>query len=338
MLGNDVNIQSIYQQYPCTHSIRHNKTHFKPGYIYLNNRRVLIHKTLQQTADNINKMSSFTNVKAKVLINTKGVERLVLISSRSIINITDPNSIFINLFQQKKIGTGEDKIIQGVGTRTKNYVKINYSSTKAVLIEGLKLSPELKFSSKLSSSAIAALANLPQEKVAPLLNRTRPRSLPILDVPPVNHFALSTAEKQCLRDFTNNIIRIESRLHNRTTWKTSKGQGDNPYNLTTYATKQEKLNAIKTFVANCRDSSSITELLIAAMTKRGKEIWLDNETSTFKKIVKELNSTDTNNITKQLFKRTLKIPENRVNQNFTAGDFNVIQEWLDYENRLQDLV
>jgi hypothetical protein len=329
MLVNNVNIQSPYQPYRGTHSIRRNKTLFKTGDIYLNNRRVCIHTTLGKTANSINKISLFTNVKAKVLRNTKGVERLVLISSKKIINIHDPNRIFYDLFQQKKIGSGEDKIIQGVGTRNKNDVKINYSSTKkAVLKDLLKLTP------KLSSSVIVTLASIPQLEVAP---SKEPIPVPIAHVAPVNRdlgkndFVLSTLEMKELKTFMNTVLNIENKLHNCTNlhpkqFFATKHKTDAHLATTKYSSKAEKVKDMKRVLDDCRDLDSVTNLLILAMTERGKNRTVSTTPSTFKTIVKKLNSKKTNDITKQLFTRALSIQGNQLNHSFVNKDFDIIIE------------
>lgn len=324
MLVNNVNIQSTYQPYPCTHSIHRGKTLFKTGYIYLNNRRVFIHKTLQKTANSLNKISGYTNVKAKVLLNTKGVERLVLISSKRIINIHDPNRIFYDLFRQKKIGSGEDKVIQGVGTKTKNDVKINYSSTKAVLKDVLKFSPIL------SSSVIVTLASIPQIKVAPLLKEPMPVA-PVNRDLEQNDFVLSDAEIKELKTFMAPVLNIENKLHNRTNLHpkqllAKKHKTDAHLATTKYSNKAEKLKAMKLVLDDCRDLDSVTSLLIIAMTERGKNRTVSTTPGTFKTIVEKLNSKKTNDITKQLFTRALSIQENQLNHRFVNKDFDIIIE------------
>ena len=322
MLVNNVNIQSPYQPYTGTHSIRRNKTLFKTGDIYLNNRRVCIHTTLQKTANSINKISLFTNVKAKVLRNTKGVERLVLISSKKIINIHDPNRIFYDLFQQKKIGSGEDKIIQGVGTRNKNDVKINYSSTKKAALKDL-----LKLTPKLSSSVIVTLASIPQIEVAP--------SKEPIPVAPVNRdinqddFVLSDAEINGLKTFMDGILRVESRIWNKTNlsftqWFENPIKTDDHLATTRYENKAKKLQDMRLTLENCRNLDGVTNLLIIAMTQRGKNSIVSNDTDTFKTIVRRLNYNATDDITKQLFRRTLSIEENQLNRRFERRDFNII--------------
>lgn len=304
MLVNNVNIQSTYQPHPCTHSIRRSKTLFQTGYIYLNNRRVFIHKTLQKTADSINKISCYTNVKAKILSNTKGVERLVLISSKRIINIHDPNRIFYDLFRQKKIGSGEDKVVQGVGTRTKNDVKINYSSTKAVLKEVLKFSP------KLSSSVIVTMASMPQIKVAPLLKEPIP-------VAPVNRdvsqydSALSNTEIEDLKTFMDPILQAVN------TWKSRISS----YSLKQLSSKLNKVKEIRLELDKCRDIDGFVNVLNIVMTSRTSSK-LSN-TSTIDFIIKQLNAPNTTNITKQLFMRTLRLHGDPLSHKFTYSDFDL---------------
>lgn len=119
------------------------KNVFKQGHIFLNGKKVLISASIRDTAHNINKMSAQTGVKAKIVRDARGDERLVLISSKKIVNISDPNRILADLFRKNKIGKGDDKLIQiegnkGIGIR----VKINYSNNKPItqLDQYLKLS------------------------------------------------------------------------------------------------------------------------------------------------------------------------------------------------------
>lgn len=107
------------------------KNVFKQGHIFLNGKKVLIGASIRDTARNINRMSAQTGVKAKVVRDARGGERLVLISSKKTLNISDPKRILADLFSKNKIGKGDDKLIQiegekGIGNR----VKINYSITK----------------------------------------------------------------------------------------------------------------------------------------------------------------------------------------------------------------
>ena len=87
----------------------------KEGYIFLNGRRVHITSSIKETARNINKVSAHTGIKAKIVQDARGNERLVLTSSRRIVNILDPQGILSSLFAKNKIGKSADKLIQVIG-------------------------------------------------------------------------------------------------------------------------------------------------------------------------------------------------------------------------------
>lgn len=125
------------------------KNVFKQGHIFLNGKKVLIGASIRDTARNINRMSAQTGVKAKVVRDARGSERLVLISSKKTVNISDPKRILADLFSKNKIGKGDDKLIQIEGNKgIGNRVKINYSNNKPTT----QLNQHLKLSDKVAAN------------------------------------------------------------------------------------------------------------------------------------------------------------------------------------------
>ena len=125
------------------------KNVFKQGHIFLNGKKVLIGASIRDTARNINRMSAQTGVKAKVVRDARGDERLVLISSKKTVNISDPKRILADLFSKNKIGKGDDKLIQIEGNKgIGNRVKINYSNNKPTT----QLNQHLKLSDKVAAN------------------------------------------------------------------------------------------------------------------------------------------------------------------------------------------
>ena len=119
---------------------------FKEGYILLNTIKIHVSSTLKETANNINKKTYLTRIKAKIVENVKGKEKIVLTSCSKIVTISDTNKIFATLFNNNHIGKGKDKLIQITGAgNIKDNITIKYSNKKinALSFQYLKLSGAL---------------------------------------------------------------------------------------------------------------------------------------------------------------------------------------------------
>ena len=135
------------------------KSLFKAGYIFINNKKIKLASTLARTAANINKKSNATGVKAKIVRDNKGNERLVLTSSKRTVSIKDPNKLLANLVKNSKIGKGSDKLVQIVGKGSiGNNVRVKYSqkAPEAKAADTLKLAETSK---KLAQRLFPEVAN-----------------------------------------------------------------------------------------------------------------------------------------------------------------------------------
>lgn len=131
----------------------------KTGYIFINNKKIKLASTLARTAANINKKSNATGVKAKIVRDNKGNERLVLTSSKRTVSIKDPNKLLANLVKNSKIGKGSDKLVQIVGKGSiGNNVRVKYSqkAPEAKAADTLKLAETSK---KLAQRLFPEVAN-----------------------------------------------------------------------------------------------------------------------------------------------------------------------------------
>ncbi len=111
---------------------------FKSGYVFINNKKIKLGATLEETVRNINKRFTETGVKAKIVDG-----RLVLVSSKKSMSIKDPNKLLADLVKNNRIGKGSSKDVQIVALHgSKNSVRVKYSqkiSGASPPAQGLKL-------------------------------------------------------------------------------------------------------------------------------------------------------------------------------------------------------
>jgi hypothetical protein len=146
---------------------------FKKGYILLNTIKIQVSSTLEKTSNNINKKTHLTRIKAKIVENAKGKERIVLTSCSKIVTISDTNKIFAKLFHNNHIGKGNNKLIQITGAgNIKDNITIKYSSKKISVLsfQYLKLSGALIIQLAKQNNVAQRVLNTMEVNAAPIHN------------------------------------------------------------------------------------------------------------------------------------------------------------------------
>lgn len=139
---------------PSSRHITHLKSIFNQGHILLNGVKIRISKSIENTARNINKLTSKTGIRAKIVSDNKGNKRLQLVSSKMTVNIIDPKGILKELFARGKIGKGTKKIIQIIGNSfIGNRVNLNYIFKKPLHKNSISLLEQVKSTKVLSSGS-----------------------------------------------------------------------------------------------------------------------------------------------------------------------------------------
>lgn len=109
----------------------YDKTRLKEGYIWFNGYKIKTGNSLKETARNINKLYITPGIKAHIIQDKKGYEKLILKVSGNILNINDPQGLLAELYQKGKIGKNKDSIIQVIRRLGgKEEVQINYNLKK----------------------------------------------------------------------------------------------------------------------------------------------------------------------------------------------------------------
>lgn len=101
---------------------------FARDHIWLNGHKVKIGGSLSDTARALNRHSSKTGVRAVVVNAGKPNERLKLIVITGKLTISDPKGVLSGLYKGKKIGTGDDMLIQ-IAASNKSKVNFLYNAS-----------------------------------------------------------------------------------------------------------------------------------------------------------------------------------------------------------------
>ncbi len=128
---NSIQYPSIKTYNSSSVKLYYDKTRLKKGYIWLNSCKVKITNSLKETARNINKLYKSTGIKAHIIKDKKGYEKLILKVSGGVLNINDPQGVLAELYKKGKIGKNKDSIIQVIRRLVgKEEVQINYNLKK----------------------------------------------------------------------------------------------------------------------------------------------------------------------------------------------------------------
>ena len=111
--------------------IKSNTKLLAKGYIFLNGYKVRIADTLKDSVKLINKESRYTGIKAKIVKDKIGNERLQLISQKRNVNIYDPSNLLADFIKNRQLGLESNRLIQIIGNSSiGKSVIINYSNEK----------------------------------------------------------------------------------------------------------------------------------------------------------------------------------------------------------------
>lgn len=137
--------RSFFVGHTYTQKNSENNIKIKKGYIWFNGYKIKIGNSLKETARNINKLYKSTGIKAYIIKDKKGYEKLILKVSGNILNINDPQGLLAELYQKGKIGKNKDSIIQVIRRLGgKEEVQINYNKIfpkkESYKLDKLKLS------------------------------------------------------------------------------------------------------------------------------------------------------------------------------------------------------
>ena len=113
---------------------------FAKEYIWLNGHKVKIGGSISDTARALNRYSIQTGVRAVVVNAGTSNERLKLVTRANNLTINDPKGVLSNLYKSKRIGTGDDMLIQ-IAASNKSRVKFSYGNSvpEKNLTQGLRL-------------------------------------------------------------------------------------------------------------------------------------------------------------------------------------------------------
>ena len=101
---------------------------FAKEYIWLNGHKVKIGGSISDTARALNRYSIQTGVRAVVVNAGTSNERLKLVTRANNLTINDPKGVLSNLYKSKRIGTGDDMLIQ-IAASNKSRVKFSYGNS-----------------------------------------------------------------------------------------------------------------------------------------------------------------------------------------------------------------
>lgn len=108
----------------------YNKNKLKEGYIWFNGCKIKICNSLKETARNINKLYKSTGIRAYIIKDKSGQEKLTLKVSGRVLNINDPQGLLAELYKKGKIGKNKDNIIRVIRRlEGKEEVQINYNKS-----------------------------------------------------------------------------------------------------------------------------------------------------------------------------------------------------------------
>jgi hypothetical protein len=124
-----------------------NNIKIKKGHIWFNGCKIKIGNSLKETARNINKLYKSTGIKAHIIKDKRGHEKLTLKVSGNILNINDPQGLLAELYKKGKIGKNKDSTIQVIRRLGgKGEVQINYNKSfpkkESSKLDKLKLSEQ----------------------------------------------------------------------------------------------------------------------------------------------------------------------------------------------------
>lgn len=144
--------------------IKSNTKLLAKGYIFLNGYKVRIADTLKDSVKLINKESRYTGIKAKIVKDKIGNERLQLISQKRNVNIYDPSNLLADFIKNRQLGLESNRLIQIIGNSSiGKSVIINYSNEKQ--------KQEIHNPLKLTSNTITELSKIEYLKSPKIVNQ-----------------------------------------------------------------------------------------------------------------------------------------------------------------------